>query len=137
MNLLKIASIGKFQPAVAEVRQTGRKGRGIFALTDIRRHSVILQSQAVLLDGGDYEKLGETSIWPYRFALGARCALVFGDIAFCNHSDMPNAAVTWTRLTPTAAVASLVALTGIKANSEIEISYADTEEYRRRGVTFC
>ncbi len=136
MNAVKVTHADDFQEPLYTVRQTSTKGRAIFARQDIPKHSVILQSQAILLQGEDYGRLGETSIWPYRFALGEQGALVFGDISFCNHSDAPNASVSWTRLTPTAAVASLIALTDISANAEIEISYSDAEEYRNRGVKF-
>lgn len=134
MKTAKAFFADEFQPLAAAVRQTSSKGRAVYALTNILKHSVILQSQAVLLNAEDYEKLGETGIWPYRFALRDQCAFVFGDIAFCNHSDTPNATISWTRLTPTTAIANLIALTDIKANADIEILYADTEEYRRRGV---
>ena len=118
------------------MRQTPDKGRAIFALTDIPKDAVILELHAVVLQGEDCEKLSETSIWIYRFALGEECALVFGDISFCNHSATPNAAVSWTRLSPTTAVASLVALTDIGANSEIVMTYTDIEEYVCRGIVF-
>jgi hypothetical protein len=120
-------------PAVA-VRHMKTKGRAVIALINIPKHSVILQSHAVLVSKEDSMKLGDTGLWPYRFALGDQCAFVFGEMSFCNHSDTPNAAISWTQLTPASAVASLIALTDISANSEIEIFYADAEEYHRRGV---
>ncbi len=134
MNLVKVSPAESFHQPLAAVRQNSKKGRAIFALTNIPKHSLILQSQAILLPREDYKRLGETGLWAYRFALGDQCAFVFGDIAFCNHSGQPNAAMTWTRLTPTAALANLIALTDIGANAEIEISYADAEEYSRKGV---
>ncbi len=134
MSSVKIVLADKFQQPFAAVRQTSDKGRAIFATANIPKHSVIMQSQAILLQKEDYRRLGETALWPYRFALGEQCAFVFGDISFCNHSDTPNATVSWTRLTPTAAVATLLALTDICANDEIEITYSDIEEYKRRGI---
>jgi hypothetical protein len=122
------------QAAVIAVRQVKTKGRAVFALIDIPKHSVILQSHAVLVPKEDSLKLGDTGLWPYRFALGNQCAFVFGEMSFCNHSETPNAAVSWTQLTPVSAVANLIALTDISANSEIEIFYADVEEYQKRGV---
>jgi hypothetical protein len=136
MNPVRHGPADEFQLRLHCVRETPDKGRAIFALTDIPKNSVVLESHAVVLQGEDCEKLSETSVWIYRFALGEECALVFGDISFCNHSATPNAAVSWTRLSPTTAVASLVALTDIKANSEIVMNYADIEEYVRRGVVF-
>ncbi len=134
MKSATISCANEMQPPAAAVRQSTAKGRAVYALTNIPKHAVIMQSQAILLNADDYEKLGETGVWPYRFAVGDQCAFVFGDIAFCNHSDTPNATITWTRLTPATAIANLIALTDIKANAEIEIHYADTEEYSRRGV---
>ena len=90
-----------------------------------------------MLQEEDCAKLDEMSIWIYRFALGGECALVFGDIAFCNHSATPNAIVSWKRESPSAAVASLTALTDIGANAEIVIDYTDIEDYVHRGVVFC
>lgn len=125
---------GTLQTSVVTVRQMKTKGRAVIALINIPKHSVILQSHAVLLSKEDSMKLGDTSLWPYRFALGDQCAFVFGEMSFCNHSDTPNAAISWTQLTPASAIASLIALTDISANSEIEIFYSDAEEYHRRGV---
>ncbi len=118
------------------VQQTPDRGRGVFALTDIQENSLILESQAVVLPPEDGKKLDEMSIWIYRFALGDDYAIVFGDISFCNHSDAPNAAVSWTRSGPSAAVASLIARTAIAAGAEIVINYTDIEDYVRRGVAF-
>ena len=137
MNPVKIIPAEEFQRPLHVVRHITPKGRAIFALANITKHAVILQSQAILLPGEDCRKLAETSIWPYRFSLGEQCAIVFGDISFCNHSDTPNAAVSWTRLTSATAIASLIALTDISANAEIVITYSDAEEYRCRGIIFC
>ncbi|MGB9028040.1 MAG: SET domain-containing protein-lysine N-methyltransferase [Rhodomicrobium sp.] len=137
VNAIKVIPADEFQLPLHAVRQAAAKGRAIFALTNIVKHAVILQSQAVLLTEDDCRKLAETSLWVYRFALGGQCAIVFGDISFCNHADTPNATVSWTRLTSTSAIASLIALTDINANSEIVITYSDAEEYRRRGIIFC
>ncbi len=136
MNPVKVTPAEEFQLPLHVVRQTTAKGRAIYALTNIVKHAVILQSQAVLLPEEDCRKLAETSLWIYRFSLGGQCAIVFGDISFCNHADTPNATVSWTRLTSTTAIASLIALTDINANSEIVITYSDAEEYRHRGITF-
>ena len=73
------------------VRQTPDKGRAVFAQTGIAKNALILESQAVVLPEESCAKFNEMSIWIYRFALGEECALVFGDIAFCNHSATPNA----------------------------------------------
>ncbi len=136
MNPVRPGSAEEFQLRLHCVRQTPDKGRGVFALTDIPERSLILESHAVILLAEDCKKLSETSIWIYRFALGQECAMVFGDISFCNHSDSPNASVVWQRLTPTTAVASLAALTDIGAASEIVINYADIQEYVQRGIVF-
>ena len=137
MNPVRPGPVEEFQLRLHCVRQTPEKGRAIFALTDIPKNSLILESQAVVLHGEDCAKLNEMSIWIYRFALGEECALVFGDIAFCNHSATPNAVVSWTRQGSSAAMASLVALTDIAANAEIVINYTDIQDYVRRGVVFC
>ncbi len=136
MNPVRPGPVEEFQLRLHSVRQTPDKGRGVFALTDIPKNSLILESHAVMLLAEDCKKLSETSLWIYRFALGEECAMVFGDISFCNHSGTPNASVIWQRLTPTTAVASLAALTDIGANSEILIDYADIQEYVCRGVVF-
>lgn len=137
MNPVRRGPAEEFQLRLHSVRQTPDKGRAIFALTDIPKNALILESQAVVLRGEDCARLDEMSIWIYRFALGEECALVFGDIAFCNHSATPNATVSWKRESPSAAIASLTALTDISANSEIVINYTDIEDYVRRGVVFC
>jgi SET domain len=137
VNPAKATPAEEFHLPLHVVRQTTARGRALFAATNIAKHTVVLQSQAILLPAEDYRKLAESGIWPYRFAVDGQCAIVFGDISFCNHSDTPNAAVTWTRLTATTAITSLIALADISAHSEIVITYSDAEEYRRRGVMFC
>jgi hypothetical protein len=137
MNPVQRGPAEEFQLRLHYVRQTPDKGRAVFAQTGIAKNALILKSQAVVLPEEDCPKLNEMSIWIYRFALGEECALVFGDIAFCNHSATPNAIVSWKRESPSAAVASLIALTDISANSEIVINYTDIEDYVRRGVVFC
>ena len=137
MNPVQRGPAEEFQLKLHSVRQTHDKGRAVFALTDIPKDALILESQAVVLPREDCTKLNEMSIWIYRFALGEECAVVFGDIAFCNHSATPNAIVSWKRESPSAAVASLTALTDISANAEIVINYTDIEDYVRRGVVFC
>lgn len=136
MNPVRPGPADEFQLRLHCVRQTPDKGRGVFALSDIPNGLLILESQAVVLQGEDCKKLDDMSIWIYRFALGSEYAIVFGDISFCNHSATPNAAVSWTRQGPTAAIASLTALTAIAANSEILINYTDIQEYVLRGVVF-
>jgi uncharacterized protein len=131
-----VADAGEFQLRLHYVRQSPGKGRGVFALTNIQKNSLILESHAVVLSADDCKKIDETSIWIYRFALDGECAIVFGDISFCNHSDTPNAKVVWNRVNSTAAIASLAAVTDIAANAEIVIDYTDIEDYVRRGVVF-
>ncbi len=137
MDPAKIISPSTHSAPLYAVHQAGKKGRALFALTSIPKGAVIAEAQAILLSLEDSAKLGETGVWPYRFALEGQCALVFGDISFCNHSPKPNTSVSWTRLTAGTAVAHLIALTDIKANTELEICYADLDEYHRRGVVFA
>jgi SET domain-containing protein len=136
MNPVRPGPTDEFQLRLHCVRHTPDKGRGLFALNDIPKGSLILESQAVVLQGDDCKKLDDMSIWIYRFALGEDYAIVFGDVSFCNHSATPNATVSWTRQSPAAAIASLAALTDISANSEIVINYTDIQDYVRRGVVF-
>ncbi len=136
MNPVRPGPADEFQLRLYCVRQTPDKGRGIFALTDIPKGSLILELQAVVLQGDDCKKLDDMSIWIYRFSLGDEYAIVFGDVSFCNHSSAPNAVVSWTRQGPTAAIASLAALTDIAKNAEIVINYTDIQDYVRRGVVF-
>jgi uncharacterized protein len=136
MNPAQTGPADEFQLRLHNVRHTPDKGRGLFALTDIPKGSLILESQAVVLHGEDCKKLDDMSIWIYRFALGDDYAVVFGDISFCNHSDAPNAIVSWTRQGETAAIASLSALKDIPKNTEIVINYTDISDYVRRGVVF-
>jgi uncharacterized protein len=136
MNPGQTGPADEFQLRLHCVRHTEEKGRGIFALTDIPKGSLILESQAVVLQGDDCKKLDDMSLWIYRFALGDEYAIVFGDISFCNHSSTPNAVVSWVRQDGSAATASLAALTDIPKNSEIVINYTDIRDYVDRGVVF-
>jgi uncharacterized protein len=136
MNPGQTGPADEFQLRLHFVRHTEEKGRGLFALTDIPKGSLILESQAVILQGDDCKKLDDMSLWIYRFALGDEYAIVFGDISFCNHSPAANAVVSWTRQEGNSATASLAALTDIPKNSEIVINYTDIRDYVDRGVVF-
>lgn len=102
----------------------------------------IAAARALLLPPEDHDLLLHTDAWPYAFAAPPLRdepafrggALVFGDIAFCNHDVSPNARVEWVRDGERFAEVSLFAAAGIAEGAEITIRYTDADYYQARGV---
>jgi hypothetical protein len=77
-----------------EVRGAGKKGRGVFALSDIAKGAIIERCPVIVLSPEDCKKIDPTELYNYYFGWGeddksAAIALGFGSIY--NHSYQPNA----------------------------------------------
>ncbi len=76
-----------------EVRTTGKKGRGIFALADFKKGEVIEVCPVLTFNTKERKNLEKTLlnhyIYPWRSTRGASLVLGYGSIY--NHSFSPNA----------------------------------------------
>src|SRR3990167_11036655 len=76
-----------------EVRKTGKKGRGIFALKDFKKGEIIESAPVLTFSPKERRHLEKTSlshyIYPWRSTRGA--SLVFGYGSVYNHAFSPNA----------------------------------------------
>lgn len=116
------------------------KGRGVVAKQLIRRGLVMEDAPATLYSPDIREALKGTELGelgfarPNEYEIGYPCSgiSVSGLAERCNHSDTPNAEVTW-HLLEDGLCAHLVALRDIEALEEITISYTDIAEYDTEG----
>lgn len=107
------------------VGNAGKKGRGIFATTNIPEGSIIEQSPYIHIPSKDFEYLQETIIERYWFYVSGRndkatCAIGLGYTSLYNHSKKPNA--DWIIL-PKSKTIKVMALRDIRKNQEITINY--------------
>ena len=76
-----------------EIKRTGKRGRGVFALRDFKKGEIVEAAPALIFDTKERKRLERTPlshyIYPWRSTRGA--ALVFGYGSVYNHSFTPNA----------------------------------------------
>jgi SET domain-containing protein len=111
------------------VKQSGSRGRGVFAARWFQDGDVIEVCPVIALSSDDVAQLDKTLLYDYYFGWGAdnrggAIALGFGSLY--NHSYAPNAAY---RKSEADGTISIVALTSIAPGDEIlfKYNYGDTE----------
>lgn len=111
-------------------------GRGLFATGAFAPGCEIVCSPAHDVSSETLDAL----VSPYAFAVDrssctgvTQFALVFGPVSLANHSDEPNAAVTFTRTPERGLEAHVTALLPIAAGDEIFICYPDRHRYQPAG----
>jgi len=113
-------------------------GRGLFANEDIAPGELIVVSPALVVDRGELNTL----LTQYAFILdrsSGTCTntgsvgLVFGPTSICNHSDEPNAKVTFSDRDNSGVEAELCSVRQIRPDEEIVIRYADASLYKAWG----
>lgn len=102
------------------VKDTGKYGRGIFAIRDIKKDELIESSPIVLSPKSEWKYLEKTKLFYYCFHWGRDTAIALGFGSLFNHSYTPNATFynNEDQLT-----IDFYALTDIKAGEEITINY--------------
>lgn len=109
-----------------EVKDAGKKGRGIFATQAIPRGTVIEKSPYISIPSEDFEDLMTTVIRHYWFYVrgGKRtnpsCAIGLGHTSLYNHSKNPNA--EW-HILPRSKTIKITTLRDIRKGQEITINY--------------
>ncbi len=108
-----------------KVGNAGKKGRGVFAITNISKDSIIEKSPYIHIPSKDFEDLQETIIERYWFYVSGRddratCAIGLGYTSLYNHSKKPNA--DWIIL-PRSKMIKIIALRDIRKGQEITINY--------------
>ena len=111
------------------VKQSGSRGRGVFAARQFQAGEVIEVCPVIALSSDDVAQLDKTRLYDYYFGWGAdntggAIALGFGSLY--NHSYAPNAAY---RKSEADGTISIVALKSIAPDDEILFKYnnGDTE----------
>ena len=109
------------QSQLVEVRSAGKKGRGVFALTDIAKDTVIERVPVIMLRVGEiYGDLHTSDLSDYIFSWGDDwVGLSLGYGSMYNHSYDPNA--VYECLDDRSQIFS--ALRDIKDGDEITINY--------------
>lgn len=109
-----------------EIRLTSQKGRGIFAIADIRPGEIIEVCQLILTDMDDIQGVLEAYIFQYKKNVAA---VALGNGSLYNHSDKPNAEFYFNYRNK---VLVFRALKKIASNSEITVNYGYTAEEKKQ-----
>lgn len=124
----------RYRPSeLIEVRQAGKKGRGVFARKRIRKGRVIERAPVVVMQVREVFGAGpRTTLADYVFSWGrGKVAFACGYGALYNHSYEPNAVY----YAAGAKAQLFVALRDIKAGEEITVNYSGAPA-RRWKVAF-
>lgn len=104
-------------------RKAGKFGRGVFALTSIKKGAVIEECPIIVISKKDYKEIAKTGVASYVFCWGkddSLAALALGFGGLYNHAVSPNAAFS-KRLSTGEIV--FRAIKDIKMHEEIRIDY--------------
>lgn len=122
---------------IAEVRDSGHKGRGLYALRNITRGELIDRSAGLFFSPAESQELLKTPIFdhllanPDEFKTGSSTntyALTMGDMTFCNHMIPNNAVIEW-KFDKVGLWLELRAVLDIAVGQEITIKYTNLAEY--------
>ncbi len=109
-----------------EIRHTPQKGRGIFALADIRPGEIIETCQLILMEMDEIQGVLEAYIFQYKKKVAA---VALGNGSLYNHSDRPNAEFYFNYKKK---VLIFRALKKIAAQSEITVNYGYTASEKKQ-----
>lgn len=104
------------------------KGRGVYAIEDLKKGEVLEHCPAILLLNGQWPFVELTILERYLLPFGDTYAAVGGYAMFYNHDDDPNAIwddKMWADNNP---MVTFTALRAIKAGEPITVDYADGEK---------
>ena len=114
----------KFHPSpLIYSKKVGRCGRGVFALTSIKKGAVIEECPIIVISKKDYKEIAKTIVASYVFCWGkddSLAALALGFGGLYNHAVSPNAA--FSKRISTGEIV-FRALRDIKMHEEIRIDY--------------
>jgi len=105
-----------------EIKRTGKKGRGVFALKDFKKGEIVESCPVINITPKERKRLEKTQlshyIYPWRSTRGAALVLGYGSIY--NHSFSPNA--DWKQNFKTQSMV-FRAIKSIKKGEEILVNY--------------
>lgn len=129
------------------LRDAGKKGRGVFCLTDIKAGEELEITPAIILDDEQTKTADKTMLKDYTFVVGNISArlrqrvkvrksdrasgVVMGILSFCNHDEKPNAEILWEEHEGTVYY-TLRATRDIPKNTEICTTYGEDWFAERR-----
>jgi SET domain-containing protein len=74
-----------------EVQSTKQRGRGVFALSDLKKNVVIERSPVIVMTGKDRIMLDQTLLHDYIFEWAeGQCCMALGYVPLYNHSYQSN-----------------------------------------------
>lgn len=107
------------------IRKSPGRGRGVFALQNIKAGALIECCPALVFGPQKWENVEKGPIGPYVFAWNKGGALLLGSMSMVNHSQTPNAEVV---LDIKSGSAKLFATQDIPKNTELTINYGRSYE---------
>lgn len=108
---------------LVEIRNSGKKGRGVFAIRDIYAGTVVEVSPVIVMTQEDRKLLDQTLLYNYIFEWGddkSRCCMALGYVAMYNHSNESNCEYEMDFQKETMAIR---AVRDILRNEELTINY--------------
>ena len=119
-----------------EVQKILGKDRGVVAKQQILKETVIEIAPVSAIPAEHLSTLDKTEVFKYYFVRPAeydesylfRGYLVFGLASLCNHSDRPNAEVSWVE-DEVGLWCHLIAQRDIEAGEEVTLFYTNIDEY--------
>lgn len=119
------------------IANRAQKGRCLVAVQGFRQGDLIIEAPAYELPKHDLLSVRQLDLYKYIFfdpskyggpRSDAEPYIVFGPLAFCNHSSSPNAFVQWQSHGSIVSV-QLYASRRICENDEITMRYANIDQY--------
>ena len=107
-------------------------GIGVFCSLGQIKTGELIDAGYTHMVSDDVNSLKE-DFWPYTWKIGGQLYVVFSDMTFVNHSDKPNAEVSWKHDDLGRFYASLRAVRPISDGEEITIRYENWHEYIEGG----
>jgi SET domain-containing protein len=103
------------------VAKAGKKGRGIFALRNVKKGEIIEISPYIEIPSKEYNTMTRTILNDYRFEVrGNKCAIGLGYASLYNHSPDPNAEAS---IQPKRKTITIKAIHSIKKGEEVTLDY--------------
>ncbi|MEB3339679.1 SET domain-containing protein-lysine N-methyltransferase [Okeania sp.] len=124
-----------------KVQKIQNKGRGIFAVQDIPKGTLLEVAPTVILPPEQLQTLNQTKVLDYYFVQPSEYAtakkikgyLVLGLASLCNHGEDPNSYVEWIE-DEVCVWSHLITKKDIKNGEEVTLFYTNINEYPDGGT---
>lgn len=110
-----------WKTAKVRVKRSSLHGRGVFAVGDLSRGSIVETCPVIVLPGDDVVENGTLSFYVYDWGDGS-VALALGCGSLYNHADNPNA---YAEIDHSKQTITIKSLRKIEPDEEVTLNYGD------------